>query len=159
MTDESEEIKKVGPRTVRACAIARGEQDAPEEPLGRLCVGNKDVNARGSVHGWWYAMRWNGSTWEYPSDDRLPTGMFLASDRRASIYADVYEGDVFVTHNRGGGIDSEGWVIRVPNTEKGEDKAQKTVTLVKRLRSGLLRIELPDGTSIERPNPRAPRKR
>lgn len=156
MDTTAEKIETVRVEVVRACAIARGEQAGSDEPLGRMVVGSKDVSARGSVRHWWYAMRWTGSTWVYPSDDRLPAKSFLANERHAKIYTEAYEGDLLLTHDRGAGIDKEGWLVCSVAAPQGDGPAfEKVEVKVTRLRSGALKLELPDGTHVERPNPRS----
>lgn len=139
---------------VEACAIARGEKEAPLEPLGRFRAASKDVSARGSVREWWFRMRWTGSTWDYFGEGRLPSGTFLAADRRATTYGPVYAGDVLICHDRGKGIDTGAEAARLITHVAGGKIASESCQVAK-LRNGQLRITLPDGTTIDRPNPRS----
>jgi hypothetical protein len=143
------EQPSVGPNTLLACQIARGEAEGPQEPVGQMIASKKDLNARGKVREWWFRMRWDGNQWAYLSEERLRGGTFLASDRHQTVYGDVYAGDVLITHDRGGPVDTEAKLV----IGAGEEGA--AACPVTRRRDGQLSIRLPDGTDILRPNPRS----
>jgi hypothetical protein len=134
-----------------ACAIAAGRATAdPAAAPVRTRTAHKNLNCKG--HGEeWYRMRWDGTQWIY-FGERLPSGSFRASDRKAEAYGEAYPGDILVQHDRGGAIDAA-YVVT-----EGHDKGGRMIHVaageVCRQRDGQLRITLPDGTEILRPNPR-----
>lgn len=135
-----------------ACGIARGEAEGPPDPVGRLIAATKDINARGRIREWWYRMRWEPATrgWAYITNERLPAGNFRAAERRATLYAEVYVGDLLVTHDRGGPIDPEALLVI-----KDGAKMRTVPCKVAKRRDGNLSVTLPDGTTLVTPNPRS----
>lgn len=136
-------------RIAAACDIAAGRTPAdPAAPSRRITGAKKDKNARGRGPEW-YRMVWRGGSWRYVSDERLPSGNFLAADRRATVYGEVYEGEVCVDHDRGGPV-SDAYLVCRPD-EGGKVLADCTFA---RRRDGQLAITLPDGSVILTPDPR-----
>lgn len=133
-----------------ACAIARGEAEAPQEPCGEMIAAKKDYNARGRCREHWYRLRWNGVTWEYMTKERLSGGTFYASDRHHTIWEPVYVGDVLAAHDRGGPINQ---IVLVIGRGEGGKVRFRELEFVKR-RDGDLGIKLPDGSQLVTPNPR-----
>jgi hypothetical protein len=150
--------EKDSPHVLEAIEIALGEREAPEEGF-RIIGAKKDLNAKGNGPEYYRMVYRNG--WRYVSTDRLPQGKIYASDRRATVYGDVYAGEIVAAHDRGQALD-EAWLVIGEN--KGASKipvAGKTGNSwgiqidIKKLRNGLLRFVLPDGRTIDLPNPRA----
>lgn len=140
---------EIAPSLRRACDIATGRAE-PDEATESYSIraAHKDYNARGSCREHWYRMVWRGG-WQYFGDGRLPTANFLASDRRASVMGDVFPGEVVIGHDRGGPIDLA-WLV----TCDAEDPAKPLRKCqLARVRAGL-KLTLPDGSEIVRPDPR-----
>lgn len=134
-----------------ACDIATGKIPAPDHDSPRNVVGaKKDLNSKGNGPEWFRMVYRNGS-WRYVSDDRLPSGKFLASDRRATVYGEVFAGEIIAGHDRGGQIDSA-WIVMAEPDAAG--KNLKAITATKQ-RDGQLAFALPDGSKVVLPNPRA----
>ena len=129
----------------RACAIARGEAP-PSGQWARIRGGHKDYNARGRCREHWYRMVWRGG-WQYVSADRLAVGTERASERQDTTWGEAQVGEIVVQHDRGGPIDKAYIVVAA----EGE---QLLAACTLRRREGRLVIGLPDGTKIERPDPR-----
>lgn len=136
-----------------ACQIASGETLADPEAQGvRVCGGFKNLNAKGRGDHW-YRMVWRNKVWTYFSDERLPSGSFLASDRRADVKGDVFLGELVCQHDKGGPVD----VMYLVITEGGDSAMGKmqSVEFSKR-RDGGFNVTLPDGrTVVVVPNPRS----
>lgn len=135
-------------RTERACQIAAGEPGS-EEPVKKITGAKRDLNAKGNGSEW-YRMVWRSGQWRYVSDERLPPGRFLARERRCSVQGEVYEGEIVVQHDRGKPVD-RAYLVCQPN-EAGSVLEELPF---KKLRSGELRIALPNGTQVDRPDPRS----
>lgn len=149
LTALAEADKKIA--MLDACAIARGEREGAQEPATRLIGAKKEYSARGARRQHWYRMAWRGGEWTYIGERRLSAGNFLANERNDSTSGDVYEGEVCITHDHGGPTDREALLVA-----RDGETYECPVTI---LRGGKIRIDLPDGTSIERPNPRGGRTR
>lgn len=135
----------------RACEVAAGLPRLPEEEkLYRIRGAEKDLNAKGRGP-WWYRLVWRDGAWEYVSQDRLPTGTYLARDRRATVYGNVMLGEIVVQHDRGGPIDAAYLVAPSEASEDGKTILRKIE--LKRFRGQLI-ITLPDGRGLELPDPR-----
>lgn len=135
-------------RIQTACDIASGK--TPTDPAAsgaKIRGGYKDLNSKGSGPEWYRMVYRNG--WTYVSEERLPNGSYRASDRRATVYGEVFPGEIVVGHNRGGPVDTA-WLISSPN-EKGE--VLNEIQFRKR-RDGQLTFVLPDGTEVTLSNPR-----
>jgi hypothetical protein len=134
-----------------ACARARGESPIPgdEAPVGRITAARKEYSARGRCQEHWFRMRWSGNQWEYLGERIGGPGGFRASERRQASFADVWTGDLLAQHDRGGPINAV--FIVVPKSIEADNLA---VCKFVRTRDGNLRITLPDGSVITRPNPR-----
>lgn len=89
----------------RAIAIATGKVQPDPEQLGTNIIGaKKDLNCQGKGPEW-YRLVYRLGEWRYVSDERLPSGNFRASDRRAEVRGVVYPGEIVAQHPRGGRVD------------------------------------------------------
>lgn len=130
----------------RACGIAMGSVVSDPAEMGfTITAGKKDLNGKGRGD-WWYRMVWRDGSWQYFSEERLPTGTYLAGDRRATVSGDVFLGELVCRHDKGGPVDAV-WVV------VGGDKPLRVCKYVKR-RDGSLNVTLPDGSVVSVPNPR-----
>jgi hypothetical protein len=127
-----------------ACKVAAGGPADPGATGRKLAAAHKDLNAKGRGP-WWYRMVWRGGSWQYFSEERLPAGTFRAAERRATVYGEVYPGELVCSHDKGGPLDDE--VYLETGTELVECKVTKR-------RDGQLAVTLPDGVEVLRPNPR-----
>lgn len=132
--------------TIIACEIAAGRipLDAAENAIS-VRASYKDLNCKGKGPEC-YRMVWRGGQWVYFADERLPSGSFRAADRRATVYGDVYPGELVCEHPRGGRIEAM-WLVR-------SDPKPLWVVRFVRARDGL-HVTLPSGTSITVPDPRS----
>ena len=145
------DARQISDRVQSACDIATGRSPADAGATGTTITGSKkDLNAKGNGPEW-HRMVYRGS-WRYVSDDRLPSGRYLASDRRASTSGEVYPGEIVVQHDRGSQVDSA-WLACAPNSE---GKSLVTCSF-ERQRDGQLKFSLPDGSEVVLPDPRRPR--
>ena len=136
-------------RVTRATDIATGRTQPDPTGTGWTIVGaKKDLNCRGNGPEW-YRLVLRDGRWEYVSTDRLPSGSFRASDRRATVCGGVYAGEIVAQHPRGGSVDSVSLVCE----PDAEGCALVPCTFAAR-RDGLLAVTLPDGTVIAVENPR-----
>lgn len=135
-----------------ASRVARGEEQADDEPVGRLNGAYRDLNARGRGEEW-YRLRWTGREWSYLAQERLPAGRFLAADRKCSRKGDVYVGDVLVTHDLGKPLDTEAQLVVAPPAP-GDTAPRRVECKITRLRDGRLSIALPRGEPLVTPDPR-----
>jgi hypothetical protein len=132
------------PQYVReACDLAASGAEPPDTPL-QIVAARKDYSARGRCREHWYRLAWRGGEWRYLGDRRLAVGRFLAADRHDAVDADVWPGELIVEHDRGGPIRAAYLV-----TEEELMRCE-----LRRTRDGQLRITLPDGRDVVRPNPR-----
>jgi hypothetical protein len=92
-------------------------------------------------------MVWRNDQWEYFARERLSPVGIRAATRHQTVYGDVWPGEVLVQHDHGGPVDTA-WLV-VDNKEKPIVACEFRPT-----RDGRLKITLPDGRAIERPNPR-----
>lgn len=133
-----------------ACDIATNTVEAPESDPVQITAGYKDLNAKGNG-AWWYRMVFRQNSWSYFSNDRLPTGTFLASDRRAKVKGDVFLGEIIAQHDRGGSVDC--MYLVAPNPTDEDRPMLLPVKFAKR-RDGNLSVTLPDNRKVVTPNPR-----
>lgn len=129
-----------------ACDIANKKIPANPESKGIKITGaKKDLNAKGRGPEW-YRMVYRGNGWSYVSRERLPRGNYLAAERRATVYGEVYEGEIIVEHDRGEPISGAKLVTNneIPLTE---------IEFFKQ-RDGNIKFILPDKTEIILPDPR-----
>ena len=105
---------------------------------------SKDYTDSGVCNHHWFRLVWRGG-WQYVSTDEGRRFRFLAkAERRTAMYGDVCVGELCCSYDLGKGVD---WVgIRVPKAWVECPFVAKGDTLL---------ITLPDGSVIERPNPRA----
>lgn len=137
---------------VVACDVATGTiQSDPAACAIKITAARKDLNAKGRG-ATWYRMVLRSGQWKYFADGRLPSGNFLACDRRASVRGKVYEGELVCRHHKGGQVDSVQLVVDSPS-EDGNKGQLVDVDFVAQ-RNGL-RITLPTGAMITAPDPRA----
>jgi hypothetical protein len=134
------------PQAVRdACDVAFTGAEPPDVPR-KVRAAHKDYNSRGRCREHWYRMVWRAGEWRYLGDRRLAAGTFLASDRHDTVWDEVWPGEIVIQHDRGGPIDVAYLVV---------DQEKPLVQCgIGRTRDGQLRVTLPDGRSLLRPNPR-----
>lgn len=142
---------ELAPAVKIACDIAAGRTPADPAGEGREIKGGyKNLNAKGNGPEW-YRMVWRSGVWRYVSDDRMPQGKYLASERRCEVRGDVFGGELVAQHDRGAKIDTI-YLIRINPDEAGKSLMKCEF---KMRRDGQLAIMLPDGTEVLVPNPRA----
>lgn len=140
------------PVTVRiACEIAVGEREPdPSAAAHVAAAAHREISARGATKAEWFRMVWRNGEWSYFAEGRMPTGRYLAADRRVTLRGSVYAGDLVAQHDRGAGVDAVYLVSDEP--DDGDDWSLHTVPFTA-TRAGLL-ITLPTGGVITLPNPR-----
>lgn len=139
----------ISARTQAACDIATGRVPADPATMGVSMLGaKKDLNCKGRGPEW-HRMVWRGGSWNYVSSERLPSGSFRASERRAEVSGEVYPGEIIAQHDRGGPIDAAYLIL-----EPQDGKFRLDITVAKR-RDGQLVFKLPDGSEVLLPNPRS----
>jgi hypothetical protein len=145
-TVESPIEAAVGPLTQLACDIAaeRGIGD-PDAPAITVRAAHKDYSARGSRRAHWFRMVWRNGTWMYVTDKRLPGNGLRASERNATIYGDVFPGEVLVIHDLGESLDELAKLVVAQDNY--------VACPIRTTRAGI-EISLPDGSVLKRPNPR-----
>ena len=151
MTEESKpvEVTETSVRLTLACDIAIGiAVPDPDETGTRIQAAHKYLNAKGKGP-WWYRMVYRNDSWEYFSEDRLPAGVFLASDRRATVYGDVFIGELVCQHDRGSKVDVISLIAA--DVAGGIDLLDVPFCTS---RNGQLVLTLPDGRKMTVPNPR-----
>ena len=132
-----------------ACDIAMGRLAPDPTESGHRTVGaRRELNSKGNGPEW-YRMVYRAGAWRYVSDDRLPRGTFLASDRRATVWGDVYSGEIMARHDRGQGIDRV-YIVR----PFGVDDQRLIVCAFVKQRDDNLRVKLPTGDEVTVSNPR-----
>lgn len=142
-------VPTIPARVQGACDVATGRTQPDDAETGTRVTGaKKDLNAKGRGPQW-YRMVYRGGSWRYVSTDRLPNGAFLAADRRAEVYGEVFPGEIVVQHDRGSPVDAA-WLVAAPNSE---GKCMTKITFAKR-RSGDLAFTLPDGSEVVLSDPR-----
>ena len=140
----------ISARIQAACDLATGRRPTDDAIVGtRITGAKKDLNAKGRGPQW-YRMVYRNRSWQYVSSERLPSGNFLAADRRAEVYGEVYPGEIVVQHERGGPVDGA-WLVASPNTE---GKCLIKITFRKR-RDGNMTFILPDDSEVVLSDPRA----
>lgn len=153
MTEKTE----LEPRTQAACDIAAGRAQPDDDADAIEIIGaKKDKNAKGNGPEW-YRMVLRDGSWRYVSDDRLPAGNYLASERRASVKGDVFPGELVAVHDRGAPVESVWLVESLTEGESGSDCLRQCDFTKKR--GGKLKVTLPDGTEITVADPRHKEKR
>jgi len=135
-----------------ACARARGEVAIPgdEAPVGKWTVARKEYSTRGRCREHWFRMVYRGDQWTYLGERIGGPGGFRASERRQSSEAELWLGELVARHDRGGPIVT---VSVVGPASDGNGYALRKCEFV-RTRDGNLKITLPDGSVITRPDPR-----
>lgn len=133
-----------------ACDLAADRIKADINATGfRIRGAAKDYNARGSRREHWFRMVLRNGSWEYVSSDYLPKANYLASDRCATVYGEVYPGELVVSHDLGAQVDQM-WIVEAHPEES--TKPLKKVEFSK-TRAGL-KVVLPDGTELTVSDPR-----
>jgi hypothetical protein len=136
-------------RVTRAADIATGRTQPDPTGTGWTIVGaKKDLNCKGNGPEWYRLVHRYGS-WQYVSEERLPSGNFRAAERRATVSGTVFEGEIVAGHHRGGAVES----VRLVCYPDSEGKVLVECVFSIR-RDGLLAVTLPDGTVIALENPR-----
>ena len=157
-TTEQQVPPAVDPQTeelIRAAKIAKGELQPEKEHENiayRFIAAKKDVSSSGRVRQLWYRMRRSPGTdtWEYYAEERLPKGNYRASERQATVYGNLYIGDLVASHDHAKPIDRICLVYY--NLEENKAKLHDCEFAI--VRGNLLLISLPDGSKITLPNPR-----
>lgn len=122
-----------------------GEEIIPNDEAPCNIMGShKDYTSRGRCREHWYRMVYRNNQWTYVSSERLPSGTFLAADRNATAYGDVWVGEVIAQHDKGGKIDTM-WIV------VGEDEAEIRKVEFTRTRDGRLKLKDID---VSYPDPR-----
>lgn len=134
-----------------ACDIATGVTK-PDSSATAISVvaASRNLNTRGTGHEW-YRLVYRASQWVYFQEGRMPKGKFLASERRVTLYGDVYEGEILAGHPRGAAIESVRLVVDEPDDDGSRGRlisCEWSVT-----RAGI-RVILPTGAHLNLPNPR-----
>lgn len=137
--------------TQDACDIATGRKSAPNSDGVTIVGAKKDLNCKGNGPQW-YRMVYRSGSWQYVSDERLPNGNYLASDRRATVSGEVYHGEIIVSHDRGSPVDAA-WLARRPKPD-GDGKWLIALPCPTKRRDSRLVFTLPDGGVIDLPDPR-----
>jgi len=138
---------------IDACGVAAGDRRPdPDARPKSIRAGHKDLNARGKGT-WWYRMAYRDGTWKYFSDERLPSGTFLASDRRATVKGDVFAGELVCSHDKGGPVDAV-WLICDEHEGEGGEATCMELCGMRKRRDGMLVVALPDGREVAVPDPR-----
>lgn len=134
-----------GPTILAACLVASGKEPAdPSAEAKKVKGAHKDYSARGSRREHWYRMVLRNGTWEYVSTERLAAGNFRASERHDTVYGEMFEGELAITHDHGAGVDATAHLLA----------GGKFIDCdVKKTRAGL-KITLPDGSVVTAANPR-----
>jgi len=158
-TEQEQQVPPaVDPQTeelIRAAKIAKGELQPEKEHENiayRFIAAKKDVSSSGRVRQLWYRMRRSPGTdtWEYYAEGRLPKGNYYANERQATVYGNLYIGDLVATHDHAKPIDRICLVYY--NLEENKAKLHDCEFAI--VRGNQLQISLPDGSKITLPNPR-----
>lgn len=135
-------------RLQAACDVAAGRVQPDDAASGTSIIGaKKDLNAR-SNGPQWYRMVYRNRAWQYVTADRLPSGNFLAADRRAEVSGRVYPGEIVVQHDRGSPV-NRAWLV----TEALAGKCLNLISFSVR-RDGRMTFVLPDGGEVVTDDPR-----
>lgn len=146
---KTQEVVTISGRVQSACDIATGRSPADDAATGTRIIGaKKDLNCKGRGPQW-YRMVYRRS-WQYVASERLPSGSFLASERRSEVHGNVYPGEIVVSHDRGRPVDAA-WLVLTPDSD---GKVLRKIEFASR-RDGQLAFRLPDGSEVVLPNPRA----
>lgn len=97
------EPRPLNPKHLAASLVALGATppDEHDEP-GAVRGAWRDVNSRGNgTESYRRRLSPGAQSWGWLSDERLPRGTFLASDRRAVIRGDAFVGDLLAVFSRG----------------------------------------------------------
>lgn len=102
MTDTIQTIDTPAPsEAVRlACDLATGTLMDPTASAIRARGAWRDLNAKGNGTESYRRALSPGGAWRFVSRDRLPRGTFRAADRKATVYGDVYAGDLLADFDR-----------------------------------------------------------
>jgi hypothetical protein len=143
-------MQQLEERIKLACDIANGVVSPNENDSGyKITGGKKDLNCKGRGDHW-YRMVFRDGCWNYVSSDRLPMGTLRASDRRCTVYGEVYNGEIVVSHDYGSAVDCA-WLVVPPDDDNGKSLVE--ISFLKR-RDGKLVFKLPDESQIVLENPR-----
>lgn len=129
-----------------ACDIALGESPAPADSSPHnVRAAHKDYNSRGRQRAHWFRLVLRNGTWGYFAERRGGWGR----RRCATVYGNVYHGELVCEHDLG---EQVGSVYLV--SDGFDDKPLRRLDFQK-IRSGDLRVTLPDGRTVDVPNPRS----
>ena len=145
----------LAPKTLAACRLALGEvpPDADAEP-GSIRSAWRDLSARGSgPEAYRRVLRGGAESWGWLGAERLPRTASSARDRRASVYGDVYLGDVVATFSRRieHGRSAGKATLDDFRIYCGHDEAGKPILVecaAKKRRDGRFALVLPNGSAL-----------
>ncbi len=144
----------IDPELALACALASGGVSPDEAATAiRVIAAKKNLTAKGSGEESYRRRLPAGETaWEWISDERLPRGHFLASERRAEVRGDVFAGDLLAWFSRqikGGASQGEATIdsFQLVIGKLGDCRARVSKALDHtRRRDGRFAVTLPDGS-------------
>jgi hypothetical protein len=83
-----------------ACDIATGTAKDPAAAAIRGKGAWRDLNAKGNGTESYRRALSPGGSWRFVSSERLPRGTFLAADRGAKVFGNIYTGDLVADYER-----------------------------------------------------------
>lgn len=147
----TETTTTVSDRIIALCRLAATGAAEDAEVLS-IRAAHCDYNSRGIRRAHWYRMVWRGGAWQYFADSRMERVGVSASTRYQTVRGDVYPSEVVIGHDHGGRVDCAYLVC-----SKGDASDPTDVMIDCRIattRDGQLKITLPDGSTVLRPDPR-----
>jgi hypothetical protein len=145
-TNDATSAPALPAHVLEACEIAATGAEPPDRPQN-VRAAHCDYSARGRRREHWYRMVWRDNQWQYYARERLVRVGMLASTRHQTVYGTVWPGEILVQHDHGGPVDVA-WLV-VDHPKECLVRCELSVT-----RRGELKITLPDGRTVVRPNPR-----
>lgn len=136
-----------------ACTIATGEARDPSANAISVRAAHRDLNCKGRGTEWFRMVLRDGS-FRYFSDERMPAGRFLASERHVTLHGDVYAGEIVIEHDRGGPV-SQVWLAVDPHPSPTTGKVVKLIKIEWSKQRDGIRCILPTGASVTVANPRS----
>jgi hypothetical protein len=128
----SETPSHLTPEVAQACAIAASDGEPAGDPM--LIAG---ACKRAGEH--WYRLVWRHGAWQYCTRGRLASDISYHV-----IYGCVWPGELIAQHDHGGPVVSISLVT--------DENPLEPCAFARG--AGTLRITLPDGRTVERPDPR-----
>lgn len=83
-----------------ACDIATGVASDPTASAIRMRGSWRDLNAKQNGSETYRRALSPGRAWRFASSEKLPYATFLAGDRKAVVYGDVFVGDLLADYDR-----------------------------------------------------------